>query len=112
MKLIDADKIGLTDFEIIMCEGNYKAALEMILNQIDNAPTFELSKWISVSERLPEVGQNILLSSSNGMFTAEGWLKNDGDWYQFRWNTTWPSDYIDAWMPLPEPYKEKENETN
>lgn len=39
MRLIDADKIGLTDFEIIMCNGDYKEALKMLLNKIDNAPT-------------------------------------------------------------------------
>lgn len=36
-KLIDADKIGLTDFEILMCDGNYKEALRMIIDKINNA---------------------------------------------------------------------------
>jgi hypothetical protein len=39
MRLIDVDKIGLTDFDIIMCNGDYKEALKMLLNKIDNAPT-------------------------------------------------------------------------
>ena len=38
-RLIDADKIGLTNFEIFMCGGNYKDALKMILEKINNAPT-------------------------------------------------------------------------
>ena len=40
-RLIDADKIGLTDFEIILCQkGNpFKNALEMLLEKIKNAPT-------------------------------------------------------------------------
>lgn len=41
MRLIDGDKIGLTDFEIIMCNGNYKEALKMLLNKIEDAPTIE-----------------------------------------------------------------------
>ena len=41
MRPIDADKIGLTDFEIVMCNGNYKAALEMLLQKIENAPTLK-----------------------------------------------------------------------
>lgn len=41
MRLIDADIIGLTNFEIIMCNGSYKTALEMILDQIENAPTID-----------------------------------------------------------------------
>ena len=40
-RMIDADKIGLTDFEIILCQkGNpFKNALEMLLEKIENAPT-------------------------------------------------------------------------
>ena len=40
-RCIDADKIGLTDFEIILCQkGNpFKNALEMLLEKIENAPT-------------------------------------------------------------------------
>lgn len=39
MRLIDAEQIELTDFEIIMCDGNYKKALEMLIDKIANAPT-------------------------------------------------------------------------
>ena len=40
-RLIDADNIGLTNFEIILCQkGNpYRNALEMIFEKIENAPT-------------------------------------------------------------------------
>ena len=40
-RLIDADNIGLTNFEIILCQkGNpFKNALEMLLEKIENAPT-------------------------------------------------------------------------
>ena len=39
--LIDREKIGLTDFDIIMCDGNYKTALEMLINKINEAPTVD-----------------------------------------------------------------------
>lgn len=39
MRLIDADKLGLTDFEIVTCDGDYKEALKLILSKIDNATT-------------------------------------------------------------------------
>lgn len=39
MRLINADKLGLTDFEILMCNGDYKEALKMLIDKIDNAPT-------------------------------------------------------------------------
>lgn len=53
-RLIDADAIGLNDFEIIMCDGDYKEALKMLLNKIETAPTVEerkVGKWI---EKLKE----------------------------------------------------------
>ena len=41
-RLIDANKIGLTDFEIILCQkkkGNpFKNALEILLEKIESAP--------------------------------------------------------------------------
>ncbi|MBO7731593.1 MAG: hypothetical protein J6S67_03550 [Methanobrevibacter sp.] len=41
-RLIDADKIGLTDIEIFMCStmngDKFKNALEMLLEKIENAP--------------------------------------------------------------------------
>lgn len=41
MRLIDAEQIGLTDMEIIMCDGSYKKGLEMLIDKIDNAPTID-----------------------------------------------------------------------
>lgn len=41
MRLIDAEQIGLTDMEIIMCDGNYKKALEMLIDKIANAPSID-----------------------------------------------------------------------
>lgn len=36
---IKRSDIGLTDFEIVMCNGNYKEALKMLLNKIEKAPS-------------------------------------------------------------------------
>lgn len=36
-KLIDIDDIGLTDFEIVMCDSDYKEALIMLCQKIDKA---------------------------------------------------------------------------
>ena len=38
-KLVDKEKLGLTDFEILMCKGSYKEGLKMLLKKIDNAST-------------------------------------------------------------------------
>ena len=41
MRLIDADKLGLTDYELykIVCKREYKEALAKVLDQIADAPT-------------------------------------------------------------------------
>ena len=41
-RLMDADAIGLNDFEILLCDGSYKEALKMLLNKIETAPTVEI----------------------------------------------------------------------
>ena len=38
-RLIDVDTLGMTDFEIVMCNGDYKELAKMILEKIENAPT-------------------------------------------------------------------------
>lgn len=38
-RLINADALGITDFEIVMCNGDYKELAKMILEKIENAPT-------------------------------------------------------------------------
>lgn len=61
MRLIDADALGLNDFEIILCDGSYKEALKMLLNKIETAPTVEERKtgrWIfcdSDAERYDDI---------------------------------------------------------
>ena len=57
MRLIDADIIGLSDFEIFLCGGSYREALKMLINKIETAPTIEERKvghWI---EYIPEHGK-------------------------------------------------------
>ena len=65
-----------------------------------------MSEWIPVSERLPEVGRNVLLSVGKGMYTAEGLLKDNGTWAQFRWSANLKN--VDAWAEMPEPWKGEE----
>lgn len=79
--------------------------IEDVLEMIKAQP--KVGEWISVEEGLPKVGQDILATCSNG--------EVDAGFYG--WNGDWNLDYIDieahpviAWMPFPEPYKEKNNE--
>lgn len=69
MRPIDADLLGLTDMEIIMCDGDYKKALKMLIDKIEHAPTIEPEqRWIpchvinqcyipELKERVEEYGQ-------------------------------------------------------
>lgn len=48
---IERDKIGLADFEIIMCRGNYKEALKIFFDKIESMPATDVrpvvrGKWI------------------------------------------------------------------
>lgn len=59
MRLIDADLLGLTDMEIIMCNGDYKEALKMLIDKIEHAPTIE-----------PEREKGEWIPSFNGRFAG------------------------------------------
>lgn len=108
MRLINADLLGLTDMEIIMCNGDYKKALKMLIDKIEHAPTIDLAEphWTLCSEKLPKVGQSVLMSVG-GMYTAEGDLREDGNWSQYRWDAVQRKDMVEAWMPLPKAWSGK-----
>lgn len=66
-----------------------------------------VQEWISVTERLPEIGQKCLIA--NREIVVRGWLRPDGVW-----KTGVSSDEIWSkfslyqpthWMPLPQPPK-------
>lgn len=107
MRLIDADLLGLTDMEIIMCNGDYKEALKMLIDKIEHAPTIEQPHWIPMTERPPEVDVDVLVTEDTGgmkeVLIDSCWV--DGDTERALWYT---SLNVTAWMPLPEPYKGEE----
>lgn len=83
-------------------------ALNIAIEALQNEP-----RWIPCSERLPEIGHNILITNRQG-YTGEGEYKGHNGyhhvWYQYRWNATLWEDEVLAWMPLPEPFREGESE--
>lgn len=61
-------------------------------------------RWIPCSERLPDNDESVLISNRNGVTKA---------WWNGRfWESIAVKKYktVTAWMPLPEPYKEGNNE--
>ena len=62
--------------------------------------------WIPIKERLPEVGIDVLICDEEG----DIWFSHRSSFGSFidEWGNKIKD--IRAWMPLPEPYKEKEVE--
>lgn len=54
--------------------------------------------WITVEERLPEEGEEVIVTTDVGLITF-GYI-HDGEW-----KIDAEPDYPIAWRPLPEPYR-------
>lgn len=63
------------------------------------------SKWIPVTERLPEYGTFVLVSDIYMPEPTIAQLLPDKSWEDQHYN--WSSfECVTAWMPLPEPYRD------
>lgn len=88
-------------------------AMEKLARLEDAEDTNVLSKWIPISERLPEEEEYILLSFANYTGLDIGRYENDGENDKF-----YPGDeeetyasyglIVNAWMPLPKPYRQND----
>ena len=77
-----------------------------VILQLDDMPTITPpNEWVSVEERLPEVGQEVLVYWRNTSQKAEHFelTHYDGDHWYLLDNTERPWIVVVAWMPLPEP---------
>ena len=77
-----------------------------VINDIKKAPTIEVPKWIPCSERMPNIEDNPILVSSKG-FVNIAWY--NGKVFECGTRLPFPAN-VDAWMPLPKPYKETDHE--
>lgn len=93
--------------------GLIQEAMEMgakALEKQDVPDTNVGSKWIPCSERLPEQNGKYLVTAGEGKFPPRVFeYKNDEKLYWENEIGCKPNvDYVKAWQPLPEPYKEGE----
>ena len=80
--------------------------LREVEREVKNAPTLTPpNEWVSVEERLPEVGQEVLVYWRNTSQKAEHFALThyDGDHWFLLDNTERPWIVVVAWMPLPAP---------
>jgi hypothetical protein len=65
-----------------------------------------MSEWISVKDRLPEIGVDVLISYGGLPFYHLAFLTHNGDikWFNGNHsNTEYSLDDVTHWMPLPKP---------
>lgn len=69
------------------------------------------TRWIPVSERLPEDEQEILFSTKTGRVHS-GRYYDDGtnQWYSYKDECRAWNNVVTAWMPLPKPCRESGGE--
>ena len=83
-----------------------------IMDYIENMDDEKENGWIPVSERLPKSGEYILLSFENFSLPVvgryEGNKDEGGNFYVGDDTETCLEEelIVNAWMPLPEPYRE------
>ena len=65
--------------------------------------------WIPVSERLPEEYESVLLSTNFGDVLV-GFLTSSKRWAVESVGYQYAEPNVTAWMPLPEPYKEQNDD--
>ena len=107
---IDANAM-LNELRPVSFEAEHSAVLlsdvsRMMREWVERQPTLTPpNEWVSVEERLPEVGQEVLVYWRNTSQKAEHFelTHYDGDHWFLLDNTERPWIVVVAWMPLPEP---------
>lgn len=114
MRLIDAGELYtklMRDWDTMDSEEFERA----VFRRLTNAPT--IGGWIPIDERLPKGGQYVLVSFSNATIVDIGRCEKaygGGAFYPGDVDTSYSTYglFVNAWMPLPEPYEEEDDDTD
>lgn len=76
-----------------------------LADMIEDAPTIDISgKWIPCSERLPDSGVDVNITTRSSIVGVGSFFEETNEWVQWYCGGGIVVDVI-AWQPLPEPYK-------
>ena len=64
-----------------------------------------VQEWISVKDRLPEIGRSVIAYNAPAKCAAEAMYKGEGMFLQFRWSARLQKHEVTHWMLMPEPPK-------
>ena len=80
----------------------YKRIAETLLEQKQRIAELE-NPWISVDERLPEIGQHVIVTGEHSTFVAlyRPDLDQEFPWVQPAGGGLWSRNNRRAWMPIP-----------
>ena len=98
MRLIDADELKRKIDTMTIDFVNYKINLEAVYSAIRYAPT--VGGWVSVKDRLPEIGKLALVYGSCGEMTVARHITGN------EWIVPGMFSRVTHWMTMPEPPKE------
>lgn len=130
--IVDAirDYVSYRECDLLPSENEIYGAMALLRKLVNKADSFE---WIPISEKLPDEHDSIFaklygtdkwdnmlwrtrskevlvtIEDENGARTVKSSHTTDGKWWIEK-KTTLSKFKVIAWMPMPEPYKENENE--
>ena len=130
--IVDAirDYVSYREFDLLLSENEISGAMALLRKLVNKADSFE---WIPVTERLPEEYESdfakyygtdqwnntlwrakskevlVCFEYVDGSRSVRSSFTMDGKWNIERKRVLHDLKVI-AWMPMPEPYKENENE--
>lgn len=78
---------------------------EIAIGKTQAADVEPVQEWISVDDRLPEIGRSVIAYNAPAKCAAEAMYKGEGRFLQFRWSARLQEHEVTHWMPLPDPPK-------